>query len=95
MVSRSQRLDLVQVKVAVKKKRAMSADRFEQDSMPYRVRVPWRNGDTEEKWTETCAWVIQQFGLPGDRFVYHATQDWMQFEFLYEQDAIFFSLRWS
>ena len=79
----------------MKKKRAMSAAQFEQDSMPYRVRVPWRNGDTGEKWTETCEWVIEQFGLPGDRFVYHATRDWMQFEFLDEQDAVFFSLRWS
>jgi hypothetical protein len=59
-----------------------------------RVRIPWRQGDTILKWDETCAWALEQFGLPGDRFTYHPTEEYMDFYFINEADAIHFSLRW-
>ena len=58
------------------------------------VTIPWRLGDTEQKWNETCAWAIEQFGLPGEKYVTHPTKDYMEFLFKNEQDAIMFSLRW-
>lgn len=62
--------------------------------MTHTVRIPWRNGDTEEKWNETCAWTIEEFGLPGQRFTWHPTGDYMDFVFEDSKDAIYFKLRW-
>jgi len=59
-----------------------------------RVRIFWKNGDTISDWNETCAWAIEQFGLPGDKFTTHPTEDYMDFYFQNECDAIHFSLRW-
>ena len=32
--------------------------------------------------------VLEVFGLPGDRFVYHPHMDYMTFDFVSEKDAI-------
>jgi hypothetical protein len=57
-----------------------------------RVRIPWQKGDTINNWDETCAWAIEQYGLPGDKFETHATEDYMDFYFKDERDAILFQL---
>jgi len=57
-----------------------------------RVRIPWAKGSTVFEWNETCAWAVEQFGLPGDRFTTHATEDHMDFYFVDERDAILFEL---
>jgi hypothetical protein len=59
-----------------------------------KVRIPWKRGDTISTWSETCAWAIEHFGLPGDQYECHANEDYMDFHFVKEQDAILFSLRW-
>ena len=59
-----------------------------------RVRIPWKKGDVID-WNETCAWAIEEFGLPGDRFTSHPTEDYMDFHFKDEKDAILFELRWG
>ena len=41
--------------------------------------VPW--------WNETCALVLQVFGLPGHRFVYTPSEDFMTFTFKSKKDA--------
>jgi hypothetical protein len=38
---------------------------------------------------------MEQFGLPGDKFTWHATESHMDFDFIDEKDAIHFILRWS
>lgn len=43
--------------------------------------------------TEIYSWVVQTFGLPGNRYMYHPALD-MVFRFRDEQDAIWFKLRW-
>ena len=60
-----------------------------------RVRIPWKKGDTITSWNETCAWAIEQFGLPGEKFVTHPREEYMDFLFFDERDAIHFMLRWS
>ena len=60
-----------------------------------RVRVSWRINDNIPQWNETCAWAIEKFGLPGDNFNTHCTEDYMDFVFVDEKDALYFSLRWS
>jgi hypothetical protein len=58
----------------------------------YISRLNWQNGDSVSKWNEKCAWAIETFGLPGDRFVCHACDEYMEFYFKNEVDAIHFSL---
>jgi hypothetical protein len=59
-----------------------------------RVRIPWMKGDTVSDWDETCIWAMEVYGLPGNKFYTHMTEDYMDFIFKDERDAIYFSLRW-
>lgn len=58
----------------------------------YNVRIAWQNGDTVSNWNEKCATALELFGLPGDKFITHPTEDYMDFMFKDERDAIHFSL---
>ena len=50
------------------------------------VRVTWeQNGG---HWNETCAWVLEHFGLPGHRFKTEVNSTYMDFNFDDEQDAL-------
>ena len=57
-----------------------------------RIRIPWIVNGNITKWNETCAWAIEQFGLPGDKYETHSTEDYMDFYFTDERDAILFEL---
>ena len=57
-----------------------------------RVRISWETNNKYSAWNETCAWAIEKFGLPGDRFSTRATEDYMDFYFKDERDAILFQL---
>ena len=50
------------------------------------VRVNWNN-QHNHWWNETCAMVLEVFGLPGDRFMYHPYEDYMTFDFKTKKDA--------
>jgi hypothetical protein len=52
----------------------------------YVVSIPW-TGQNEYWWNETCADVLEVFGLPGNRYTSHPTQDKMDFYFKSEKDA--------
>ena len=52
----------------------------------YKVRVNWDNQNVPW-WNECCAMVLEVFGLPGDRFVYHPFEDFMEFHFKSKKDA--------
>ena len=61
-----------------------------------RVTLEWRDGrNGSEAWDEICVWVIEQFGMPGIRYSWHPTADYMDFHFYDERDAIHFMLRWT
>ena len=49
--------------------------------------VRWDN-QNETWWNETCALVLEHFGLPGHRFVYTPYQDYMTFKFVNEHDGL-------
>ena len=55
-----------------------------------KVRIFWSKLD----WNEACAWAVEQFGLPGHKYVTHPTADNMLFLFESEQDAILMTLKW-
>ena len=57
-----------------------------------RVRVPWFKGSKPYMWNKICADAIEYFGLPGIRYYTHSTEDYMDFYFYNERDAIHFNL---
>ena len=60
------------------------------------VRISWtRDYDNKTYWNEVCAWAIEYFGLPGDRFRTAANVDYMEFHFNNPKDALLMSLRWN
>ena len=60
------------------------------------VRIPWqREFDNEYKWNEVCAWTIERFGLPGDRFQTSANVNYMDFVFKSNKDALIMALQWN
>ena len=60
------------------------------------VRIDWsRDHDNQYHWNEVCAWAIEYFGLPGDRFETRANVNYMEFVFKDPRDALIMSLRWN
>ena len=57
-----------------------------------RVRVPWKKGDTSYKWNNICVYAVEHFGLPGVNYYTKVTEDYMDFYFYNERDAIHFNL---
>lgn len=51
------------------------------------VLISWKTGDTITGWSDLCAKVIDQFGLPGGRYSTEVCADWMSFKFNNEKDA--------
>jgi hypothetical protein len=52
----------------------------------HEIVVAWHNQDNLW-WNETCAMVLEVFGLPGQRFVYKPFEDFMTFTFKSKKDA--------
>jgi len=60
------------------------------------VRISWtREFDNNQRWNEVCAWAIEYFGLPGDRFQSHANVNYMDFVFKSNKDALLMALMWN
>jgi hypothetical protein len=60
------------------------------------VRIAWsREFDNEQRWNDVCAWAIEHFGLPGDRFQSHANVNYMDFVFTSNKDALLMALMWN
>ena len=51
----------------------------------YPVTLQWNNRGVHW-WNESCALVLEVFGLPGQRFMYHPYEEHMVFEFKTEKD---------
>ena len=52
-----------------------------------RITVPWKN-QSNTWWNETCANILEHFGVPGDRYVTEITADHMHFDFTDDRDAL-------
>ena len=62
--------------------------------MTVTIRVPWENPyDKDHQWNELLAWTVETYGLPGERVSFHHTEQWMDFTFDTEQDALMFQLK--
>ena len=58
------------------------------------VRVGW-NLNSPTPWNEVSARALEVFGLPGDRYITHLTQDFMEYHFHDPHDATLFLLEHS
>jgi hypothetical protein len=52
----------------------------------FNVRIDWDN-QNGFWWNETCALVLEVFGLPGNRYESHPDSDYMLFKFKSKKDA--------
>ena len=60
-----------------------------------RVRIPWKTHHDIPTWNQKCEWAVKTFGLPGDKFDTHATEDYMEWMFNSIEDQLFFILAWG
>jgi hypothetical protein len=51
------------------------------------VCVKWDDKQTGFWWNETCSLVLEHFGLPGERYTSHPTENEMLFKFFNSYDA--------
>ena len=49
------------------------------------VKITWYD-DKSSWWNETCIKVVEVFGLPGGRYMYHPQSEYMSFNFKSEKD---------
>lgn len=56
-------------------------------SYQHEIRINWTNEQGTIWWNETCAMVLETFGLPGNKYIYKPDYDYMLFEFEDERDA--------
>jgi hypothetical protein len=57
------------------------------------VQVDWKYNENDQYWNDLCAWAIETFGLPGNRFQFESTEVWMIWRFHTPNDAFLFQLR--
>lgn len=51
------------------------------------IRVPWQN-QSNVWWNETCAKIMERFGLPGGKYTTEITENDMKFFFNDEREAL-------
>ncbi len=62
----------------------------------YKVKIVWKLGqDNEEWWNESCIWVLEEYGLPGDRYTTTLTEGYLIYNFTKQEDAAMAALRWG
>jgi hypothetical protein len=61
---------------------------------PWRSRIVWAS-HVEMPWNEICAQVVEQFGLPGERYITEVGLLEMAFIFRDPKDLLLFKLKWS
>lgn len=62
----------------------------------YHVRINWGAGaDSIDAWDDIAIWVIETFGLPGDKYITDMSPDWMAWSFRDERNAFLMRLRFG
>jgi hypothetical protein len=56
------------------------------------VRLSWESKDDNRTWDKACVYAVETFGLPGNKFECHSNEEWMDFEFKDEKDALMFMM---
>jgi hypothetical protein len=55
--------------------------------MNHPVVMPWHSSHTQTYWNDSCADVVEVFGLPGDKYTTQVNPDLMIFNFKSKKDA--------
>ena len=58
----------------------------------YPVKITWERNPL---WSETCAWGIEHFGLPGGKYVTEVCEEYMCWHFANPQDQLLFVTAWG
>ena len=53
----------------------------------HKIKINWTDEQGTIWWNETCAMVLETFGLPGEKYIYKPNINYMLFEFKDERDA--------
>ena len=62
--------------------------------MTITIRVPWTDPKNHgDAWNELLAWTVETYGLPGENVSFHPTENWMDFVFNDEQNALMFQIK--
>lgn len=62
---------------------------------PYAAHMHWDDVlMVDESWSELCARGIEVFGLPGDRYMTHVSENYMSWHFRDQHDLCLFLLAW-
>lgn len=62
----------------------------------YKVKITWKMGhDTTTRLYHVCAWVVEEYGLPGGKYNTELTEHYMVFNFNKQEDAAMTALRWG
>jgi len=56
------------------------------------VKLTW---ERHPKWNEICAWGIEHFGLPGNRYTTEVSEEYMCWHFASPQDQLLFVTAWG
>ena len=51
------------------------------------VTIPWES-QSNYWWNETCADIVEHFGLPGEKYVTEVNTEYMKFVFYDDRDAL-------
>jgi len=51
------------------------------------VTIPWES-QSNCWWNETCADIVEHFGLPGEKYVTEVNTEYMKFVFYDDRDAL-------
>ena len=57
-----------------------------------KVTIPYTYGG-KDQWNLLCANIMEAYGLPGERYTWHPEENFMEFHFTDERDAITCILR--
>lgn len=63
--------------------------------LTHSVTLLWRIMPNNGKWNEICAWAVERFGLPGDRYRTEISTEHMTWYFNDIRDKIIFTVAWG
>jgi hypothetical protein len=61
----------------------------------YPVTLNWVTNSSMDRWDKVCIWVIDHFGLPGDRYTTEINENWLRWNFKSKQDQLMFVIAWG
>lgn len=61
----------------------------------YEFSIPWTDKQRKADWINVCIWIVEQFGLPGERYVMHPDKEEMTVLFRNAKDYEWMLLKWG